>query len=139
MIFRRKEGYMRAPPAMAVFLMVVGMITANPSLAGEITISEEPVRNELVFPDLLIVRPLGAAVASITTALFVLSLPATYPLSKDYVALDLVERPWWFVSDRPLGVFQTEDRARVLSEEIDRQYPEILKRTFADGPLRDIR
>jgi hypothetical protein len=130
---------MNASPSTVVVLIVVGIITANPSWAGEVIISEEPVRNELVFPDLLIVRPLGAAGASITTALFVLSLPATYPLNKDFVALDLVERPWWFVSDRPLGVFQPKNRTRELSEEINQQYPEILKRTFADGPLRDIR
>jgi hypothetical protein len=92
-----------------------------------------------VLPDLLVVRPLCAAAAALTTALFVISLPGTYPVGKDYVAVDMVEKPWWCVSDRPLGVFQSDDMAQGMNKEIDNQYLEILKRNFADGPLKEIR
>ena len=130
---------MRATPLIVVVLIVVGLVAVDRSSAGEISISEEPVRNDLVLPDLLLVRPLCAAAATMTTALFLVGLPATYPLGKDYVALDLVEKPWWCVSDRPLGVFQSEDLAQGMNVEINNQYPEILKRSFVDGPLKDIR
>lgn len=130
---------MRATPLIVVVLIVVGLMAGGRSSAGEISIAEEPVRNDLVLPDLLVVRPLCAAAATMTTALFLVSLPATYPLGRDYVAVDLVEKPWWCVSDRPLGVFQAEDLAQGMNKEINNQYPEILKRSFVDGPLKDIR
>jgi hypothetical protein len=130
---------MRATPLIVVVLMAVGLMATGRSLAGEISIAEEPVRNDLVLPDLLLVRPLCAAAATMTTALFLVGLPATYPLGKDHAAIDLVEKPWWCVSDRPLGVFQSEDLAQGMNREIDDQYPEILKRSFVDGPLKEIR
>ena len=130
---------MRTTPLMAVVLIVVGLMAVSTASAGEVSITEEPVRYDLVLPDLLVVRPLCAAAATMTTALFLISLPATYPLDRDYVALDLVEKPWWCVSNRPLGVFQAEDLPQGMNKEINNQYPEILKRSFVDGPLKDIR
>lgn len=130
---------MRATPLIVVVLIVVGLMAVGRSSAGEISIAEEPVRNVLVIPDLLVIRPLCAAAATMTTALFLVGLPATYPLGKDHAAIDLVEKPWWCVSDRPLGVFQAENLAQGMNKEINNQYPEILKRSFVDGPLKDIR
>lgn len=130
---------MRATPLTVVILIVVSLMAVGRSSAGEISISEEPVRNDLILPDLLVVRPLCAAAATMTTALFLVALPATYPLGKDHDAIDLVEKPWWCVSDRPLGVFQSENLAQGMNKEINNQYPEILKRSFVDGPLKEIR
>jgi len=80
-------------------LIVVGLM-AGGDLRREISISEEPVRNDLVLPDLLVVRPLCAAAATMTTALFLVSC-RHLSTGRDYVAVDLVEKPWWCVSDRP--------------------------------------
>jgi hypothetical protein len=137
--FRPKEEFVRATPLTVVILIVVSLMAVGRSSAGEISISEEPVRNDLILPDLLVVRPLCAAAATMTTALFLVALPATYPLGKDHDAIDLVEKPWWCVSDRPLGVFQSENLAQGMNKEINNQYPEILKRSFVDGPLKEIR
>ena len=132
---------MRTTLSVVVVLIVIGFIAINPTSAEEVTTPTDLGRYDLVLSDLFVIRPLCAVGASITTSLFVLSLPVSYQVDRGYDALEyLVEKPWGYVSNRPLGVFQPEEsKARIFNPEINQQYQRILKRTFLDGPLKDIK
>ncbi|MDD5640188.1 MAG: hypothetical protein PHX53_00960 [Syntrophales bacterium] len=92
-------------------------------------------------PDLLIVRPLAAIGALITTSAFVATLPVTFPLGKDVkVSTILLEKPWSYVADRPLGVFAPEKSfSQAIDERISTQYQEYYGRVSANRSPLDLK
>lgn len=91
--------------------------------------------------DLVVVRPVAAVGSFLSTAVFVVTLPFTYPDNNGFDTLrPLVERPWHFVTDRPLGIWKTgELTGRLMNDDMDSRYSGILGRTFADTSPEDIR
>ena len=80
-------------------------------IPGAATASDSTKINDPVDPgdkmlDLFFLRPVGFIGGLATTAVFVIGLPVTYPTDGGYHTLHtFVERPWNYVSNRPLGVF----------------------------------
>jgi hypothetical protein len=91
--------------------------------------------------DLVVVRPVAAVGSVLSSAVFSVTLPFTYHDNNGFGALGpLVEKPWDFVANRPLGVWQTgESPTQRMNHEMDSRYSGILGRTFADTPPEEIR
>lgn len=118
-----------------LFMVWITLIsTMIPSWAQESSLREEPANVTKIVPDLIFVRPAGLVWASFTTSAFLISLPVVYPLDRGYRLLSrLVEQPWNYVSDRPLGVFHPEtDITQVIDLSIKEQYGDILELTGAN-------
>lgn len=91
--------------------------------------------------DITLVRPLSAIGAAVTTSAFLATLPLTYPLGKDLKMVSpLVEKPWNYTGDRPMGVFKPEKSVcEAISEQLNGQYKEYLGRVSADCAPLDIK
>lgn len=111
--------------------VLVIIYSAAPARSGE---QAETENAAAAVSDLLIVRPLAAAGSTLSTGLFVVALPFTYPVDGGSGALHtLVEIPWRFVANRPLGLWKTaKPLVQVTDQDMDARYSGILGRTFAD-------
>ena len=88
-----------------VGLLAVGLAVAGGAWAADPGQSEEPPVIVKIL-DLLIVRPLSASVATISTALCIVVGPAALVYGVPEAATRvLVEAPWRFTGARPLGDF----------------------------------
>ena len=85
-------------------------------------------------PDLALVRPLAAMAAVLPSSAFLATIPLTCLTGIDLKASEvLAQKPWGYVSNRPLGVFIPEEKVtRSLDQKINQQYSEFLGRTAAD-------
>lgn len=121
--------------------LLVFMLTAGTIAAQELVPRHPPDNPVTSIPDLILVRPLAAIGALATSAAFLGTLPITYPLGQDHrVAQILVDKPWQYVSNRPLGVFVPEPNVAVnVDNRINGQYSEFLGRTGADRNTMNLR
>ncbi len=88
-----------------VILGLVIVMAATSGMAGEITQREEPAVIVKIL-DLLIVRPVSAAVATVSTGVCAVAAPFTYIAGVPEASVRvLVEAPWRFTGGRPLGDF----------------------------------
>jgi len=92
-------------------------------------------------PDLIVVRPVAAVGSILSTSVFMVALPFTYHDNNGFSLLNpLVEKPWRFVTDRPLGVWKTRELpTQPAIQDMNRRYSGILGRTSADSPPDEIR
>ena len=123
-----------------LFLTLLLSALGSPALSQDmdLEIHQPPANLLTTVPDLMIVRPLSAMGAVVTTSLFVATLPLTYPLSQDLkISQTLVERPWTYASDRPLGVFiPGESIETQIDSTISKQYQDFFVLVGADrSPL----
>lgn len=91
--------------------------------------------------DIILVRPLGAIAAAVTTSAFLATLPVTYTMGKDLKMVSpLMEKPWNYTGDRPLGVFYPEKSVvETINTQMNGYYKEYLGRVSADQPPLDIK
>lgn len=91
--------------------------------------------------DLIVVRPLAAALSTAATGVFVITLPLTYPVGQDSGTLHtLVEIPWNFAANRPLGIWKMRKPAAEMADrKWNERYSGILSRTSAEVPPEQIR
>jgi hypothetical protein len=117
------------------------MMLEGISLAQELEQRSPPDSLNKAVPDVILVRPLAAIGGSVTASSFLVVWPFAYVLGKDMQACDLlIEKPWEFVSNRPLGVFVPEKNINAsINEKINGQYSEFLGRTGADRSLLNLR
>jgi len=119
-----------------LFLTLLLAALGSPAFCQDmdLEIHQPPANLLTTVPDLMIVRPLSAMGAVVTTSLFVATLPLTYPLSQDLkISQTLVERPWTYVSDRPLGVFVPGESIETLVDStISKQYQDYFVLVGAD-------
>ncbi|MEJ2671845.1 MAG: hypothetical protein P8168_06515 [Deltaproteobacteria bacterium] len=120
----------------ALFLILLVAALASPALSqdkdGELC--QPPANIFTTVPDLMIVRPLAAAGAIVTTSLFVATLPMTYPLAQDLkLSQILVHKPWTYVADRQMGVFVPKESVeKGIDTAISEQYQVYFVRVGAD-------
>jgi hypothetical protein len=121
--------------------LLVFMMAAGTAAAQELVPHQPPDNPITSVPDLILVRPLAAIGALATSTAFFGTLPITYPLGQDQkVAQFLVDKPWQYVSNRPLGVFVPEPNVAVgIDNKINGQYSEFLGRTGADRNAMNLR
>lgn len=114
---------------------------SQPCLGFELEDEKPPDKLGPSVADFIVVRPLSAIGAAVTTSAFVATLPLTYPLGKDLkMTSPLVEKPWNYAGDRPLGVFLPEKSVcETISEKINGQYKEYLSRVSADRAPVDLK
>ena len=122
-------------------MLLVFLLAAGAAGAQELVPRHPPDSLVTSVPDLLLVRPLGAIGALVSSSVFGATLPLTYPLGLDQrVARYLAEKPWEYVSNRPLGVFVPEPNVMLgVDNKINGQYSEFLSRTGADGTITNLR
>lgn len=85
--------------------------TAQQSVTSENTPSNDPVNEPEKKPsvgkkifDLLIVRPISVGAATVSTGVFIVTLPFTFPTGvSETSSRILVEAPWRYASGRYLG------------------------------------
>jgi hypothetical protein len=125
-----------------LILTVLGLWSWSlPCFGFELEMEKPPDKFGPSVADIMIVRPLSAIGAVVTTSAFIATLPVTYPLGKDLkMTSPLVEKPWNYAADRPLGVFLPEKSAcETISEQINGHYKEYLGRVSADRAPLDIK
>ena len=123
-----------------LFLTLLLSAPGSPALSQDMDMEfhQPPANLFTTVPDLMIVRPFSAMGAFVTSSLFLATLPLTYPMSQDLkFAQTLVERPWTYVSDRPLGVFAPgESIMTQIDSTISKQYQDYFVLVGADrSPL----
>jgi hypothetical protein len=121
--------------------LLVFMLAAGTAAAQELVPRHPPDSPVTSAPDLVLVRPLATLGAVVTSSVFGATLPLTYPLGLDQKAVGyLVEKPWEYVANRPLGVFVPEPDITVsIDNRINGQYTEFLSRTGADRTIMNLR
>jgi hypothetical protein len=104
---------------------------------------DKPHQSEsmVAIPDLIVIRPVAAVGSVLSTAVFTVTLPFTYHDNNGFDMLHFwVEKPWRFVSDRPLGVWETRESPAIQPiREMENRYSGILGRISADSQLEKIR
>jgi len=108
------------------------------SWSEDIEMNQPPGKVPAALLDLMVVRPLGAGGALITTSAFTATLPVTYPLGRDLqVSQVLVQKPWTYVTDRPLGILLPGKSITArIDNKISEQYQEYFIQAGADrSPL----
>lgn len=112
-----------------------------PCLGFELEDAKPPDKFAPSLADIIVVRPLSTLGAAVSTSAFLATLPLTYPLGKDLkVNTYLVEKPWNYSADRPLGVFLPEKSvSETISKQLNGQYKEYLGRVSGDRAPLDIK
>jgi hypothetical protein len=120
----------------ALLLVIVTICMPNSAPAGELEINQPPGTVPAALVDLMVVRPLFTAGALIPTSAFLATLPVTYTLNRDLqVAQVLVQKPWMYVGDRPLGIFSPgESITTRIDEKISEQYQEYFIQAGVNRP-----
>ena len=110
--------------AILLSLSVVTIWTVTLPRAQDLEINQPPGKFPAAVFDLIMVKPLLTVGALCPTAAFVGSLPVTYILERDLQASQLlVDRPWRYVADRPLGIFFPGKSIPVrIDERVSEQY-----------------
>ncbi len=111
------------------------------SLVEEYDLRSPPASLAKTVPDLILRFPVATFGALLSTSAFLVTLPVVYPAGNYLqVATPMVQNPWNYVSNRPLGVFIPEKSVmKKINEKIDDQYSEFLGRTGANGNLLNLR
>ena len=129
---------MRKLIGILVILAIVITCMAIPSTAEDLEINQPPGKLYAALFDLLVVKPIFTGGALGTTSVFVGTLPFTYAVKLDLQSSQfLVQKPWTYVTDRPLGIFfPGKSIAARIDEKISDQYLEYFVQAGADrSPL----
>ena len=119
---------------LTAFAVLLGTWHVSPVQAKDSDIHRSPASAPAALSDLLFIRPLSVVGSGLTTSIFLLTLPVTYPIDRGYTtSTALVQKPWSFTANRSLGIFRPEkDVTEVIDAEIDDLYGEFLGRTNAN-------
>jgi hypothetical protein len=134
---RRNAGDKRMQKTITIIsVFIIALFTLNFSsvCAQDSEMKQKPASPIAAITDLIFVRPLSVIGSGLTTSLFLISLPVTYPIDRAYEESTLlVERPWQYTANRSLGIFRHEENiTEVTNKEIDQLYGEFLHRTNAE-------
>lgn len=119
---------------LTVFVILLAAWHASPVWSQDSNIQRPPASAAAALSDLIFIRPLSVIGSSLTTSIFLLTLPVTYPIDRGHkTSTALVQKPWSYTANRSLGIFRPEKYITgTIDDEINDLYGEFLGRTNAN-------